>query len=278
MLADLHCHSFYSKGIKIIYEGINSPSEMAEHAKRIGLGAFALTDHNTINGHREARIAAKKQGILFIPGEEITTANGHLVALGINEEIPEKKTLEETIDIIHSQGAVAISAHPFDFRRCGLGKLAKRCDAVEVFNALSLERIGNWKARRFCEKNKLNIVAGSDAHSIEMMGHGLTSFNSESLDGILKDIKKGNTCIVIDYIPAKVLMDWGMDRIKLSYASIIEYMNTNYSWPKRAVARNLLGIAEKTPSSVDYLIKAATYFSIGSIILYSAVREIVGVR
>ena len=55
-------------------------------------------------------------------------------------------------------------------------------------------------------------------------------------------------------------------------------MNSNYSWPKRAVGEKLLSLVEKSPGNIDYLFRIIAYLSLGSAITYSAVRTIVGVR
>ena len=118
-------------------------------------------------------------------------------------------------------------------------------------------------------------TAGSDAHCIEMLGNGITV--TEGSD-VLKAIQKGRTSLIKNYVSMKVLMDWAVSRLKLSSVYIINYMNTNYSWPKRAVCGQLLSLVDKSPGNIDYLFKMMAYFSYGSVIAYSATREILGVR
>ena len=65
-LTDLHVHSTAS-------DGTFTPSELVAEAKRIGLKAFALTDHDTVAGVKEATAAADEAGIELIPGIEIST-------------------------------------------------------------------------------------------------------------------------------------------------------------------------------------------------------------
>lgn len=69
---DLHVHSNAS-------DGTDTPAELVKRAVSIDLSAFALTDHDTIAGIREAMDAAKaykKQGkmIHVIPGIELSVA------------------------------------------------------------------------------------------------------------------------------------------------------------------------------------------------------------
>ena len=63
---DLHVHSTCS-------DGTLSPSELPELAARKGLSAFALTDHDTLEGIPEAAKAAEALGIELIPGIEFST-------------------------------------------------------------------------------------------------------------------------------------------------------------------------------------------------------------
>lgn len=87
---DLHVHSTYS-------DGTLTPSELAIHAKHMGLSAFALTDHDTIDGISEAMHAGKEQGIEVIPGVELSTSYNnkeiHIVGLFIdyNDDILKNK-------------------------------------------------------------------------------------------------------------------------------------------------------------------------------------------
>lgn len=62
---DLHCHSVYS-------DGTFTPETLVEQAARAGLGAFAITDHDTIQGLDRAAAAASRLGVDLISGVEIS--------------------------------------------------------------------------------------------------------------------------------------------------------------------------------------------------------------
>lgn len=78
---DLHVHSTYS-------DGTNTPKELIELAKKAGLAAFALTDHDTLEGIPVALKEADSQNIEIIPGVEISThfnnCEIHIVGLFID--------------------------------------------------------------------------------------------------------------------------------------------------------------------------------------------------
>jgi hypothetical protein len=57
----------------------------------------------------------------IILGSEVSTADGHLLALGIDKDVKKGMKAEETVEIIKDQGGVAIAAHPFRLRS-GIGK------------------------------------------------------------------------------------------------------------------------------------------------------------
>ena len=65
-LCDLHTHSVYS-------DGTWTPKQLLDEAERIGLGALALSDHNTVAGLQDFMDAAAGREILAIPGVEFST-------------------------------------------------------------------------------------------------------------------------------------------------------------------------------------------------------------
>ncbi len=78
-LADLHIHTIFS------YDGTASVPAVLKRAKQVGLDIIAITDHDEIRGALLAEELAPKFGIQVIPGVEITTAEGDLLALAIHE-------------------------------------------------------------------------------------------------------------------------------------------------------------------------------------------------
>ena len=66
---DLHTHSSVS-------DGTESPTELVLAAVEAGLGAVALTDHDSTAGWEEARAAASGTGLMVVPGMELSTNHG----------------------------------------------------------------------------------------------------------------------------------------------------------------------------------------------------------
>ncbi len=273
MLAELHSHTHHSHQKKVFYDGTCPPEDMVRVASRLGLGAMAITDHDSLRGAQEARKFQKKYNIMVIPGEEVTTADGHCVALGISEVVPPGLSIEETVDKIHQQGGIAISSHPFDIKHDGLREKALACDALEAFNALNMDRLANMRARSFALENKMPGVAGSDAHHTSMLGHGNIEVKADDVDGILKAIRKGRFDRVTRYPSVRTVMNYAVLRLKLSYDYTSNYIDDHYSFPKRQIARNLLGMVRQSPGKVDYMFRGMAYISFAGVIAYSAFRH-----
>lgn len=80
-IIDLHTHTNYS-------DGELTPQELMAAAAKIGCELIAVTDHDTVAGIKEAREAAKRYGIKFIAGIEISTQEHeevHILGLGVDE-------------------------------------------------------------------------------------------------------------------------------------------------------------------------------------------------
>lgn len=267
MLLELHAHTYYSHGTKVYYEGLNSPESMVKAASKLGLDGIAITDHNRIKGALEALKYSSKYGIMVIPGEEINTKDGHLIGLGINELIKPGKTVEETINRIHEQGGISIAPHPFDVKGEGIGKKAIKCDAIEIFNSLNLERASNRKNLKFIKKVKKPYVVGSDAHNKEMIGYSLNKVKGKTIEKVLDSIKKGKTKVVMDYIPIEVIRSWAIKRFQLSYNYTSNYIKKNYSRPKSTVSNFLLSTV-KRPEAHKNFFKFLSCFGFYGSVLY----------
>src|SRR3954462_10460483 len=111
VLADLHMHSEHS------WDCTTPVDELLDAALAAGLGALAVTDHNTIAGGVEARARAIERGLPLhvILGSELkTAADGEIIGLFLHDEIARGLSFGETIEQIRAQGGVVYLPHPFD--------------------------------------------------------------------------------------------------------------------------------------------------------------------
>jgi predicted metal-dependent phosphoesterase TrpH len=186
LLFDLHSHSRFSA------DGVAEPEDMVKVAREKGLSGFAITDHNTcacVDYFLQKGLMNKEgtpvDGLLIIPGQEITTAEGHLLALGI--------TLPQ---LIHQSGGIAIPPHPYDFFRAGIREPVLdtlEIDAIEVFNAATTLKRYNKHAFVYAQQRGLPMTAASDAHDSVALGTAYSILEAEefSVKGVLNAIRKG---------------------------------------------------------------------------------------
>jgi len=184
MRADLHIHSDRSS------DGRQSIKEIIRRSREIGLGAIAFTDHNNMDCY-----PLRDDDIIVLPGMEITTADGHVLAYLITEPVPRGRGVEETIDLIHDQGGIAVAAHPYRWWS-GLGEenvRGRRFDAVEALNSRSM-RIGNRRAARLARNIGLPATGGSDAHVTDHVGRAVTMFpdDCQNAEDLVKAIRRGD--------------------------------------------------------------------------------------
>jgi predicted metal-dependent phosphoesterase TrpH/glycosyltransferase involved in cell wall biosynthesis len=165
---DLHMHTDHSP------DCATPVGTLLDTAKRVGLGAIAVTDHNEISGALAARDRAN--GIKVIVGEEVKTADqGEVIGLFIEEKIPRGMTLQETIAEIRRQGGLVYVPHPFDRMHAvpdyeHLLDVVEQIDAIEVFNPRVAFAAFNEEAARFAAKYRIVAGAGSDSHVAQGLG------------------------------------------------------------------------------------------------------------
>jgi glycosyltransferase involved in cell wall biosynthesis len=165
---DLHMHTDHSP------DCATPVDTLLDTAKRVGLGAIAITDHNEISGALEARERAN--GIKVIVAEEVKTADqGEVIGLFIEEKIPRGLTLQETIAEIRRQGGLVYVPHPFDRMHAvpdyeHLLDVVEDIDAIEVFNPRVAFSAFNEEAARFAAKYRIVAGAGSDSHVAQGLG------------------------------------------------------------------------------------------------------------
>jgi len=162
MKADLHVHTCFSK------DGRTTMEELVATAVEKGIGCIAVTDHNEFLAFEQLKDNGQ---VIIIPAEEVSSKEGHIVALGIDRLIPRGLSIQETIDRIHEAGGFAIAAHPYRWWS-GLGEkntLAYDFDGTEGKNGRSVKR-DNRRSMKLAKQIGKPITAGSDAHAPPRIG------------------------------------------------------------------------------------------------------------
>ena len=187
---DSHIHSEYSPDSK------SKLKDIFKVAKSRNIDIIAISDHNTVNGSKEARKLTKKDDLLVIPSIEISSIEGHILGFGCEEKIDRDLPAAETIDLIHDQSALAIIPHPYCFYRHGLLCKADykdlKIDAIETKNARFIVGYCNNKAKNLSKNENLPSLGASDAHYFKFVGDCYSKIDCEKdIDSVLKSIKKG---------------------------------------------------------------------------------------
>jgi predicted metal-dependent phosphoesterase TrpH len=187
--ADLHIHTTYSR------DGTASVREVLASAAEAGLDVIAITDHNEICGGLEARQLAGEYGLEVIPGVEVSTSDGHLVAPFVEEPIPARLSLVETLLAVGEQGGIGIAAHPKHpvpnslslekiaeaLEHPGAGKILQ---GIEVCNMNPSHSMFNKHSEKAAESLPLARIASSDAHMASMVGAAVTHFDGHTPDDL----------------------------------------------------------------------------------------------
>jgi predicted metal-dependent phosphoesterase TrpH len=184
---DLHVHTIYSA------DSLIAPEEVAYYAKKRGLDGVAVTDHDRLDGSLRM---SKEKDFLILPGMEITSSDGHILALNIQDPVTKGLSAEETVDRIHKAGGIAIACHPGAMFKGSLGDhTTSMFDAVEVVNSSAIPfRYSAKRAEQIASRLKIARVAGSDAHYGPEIGCAYTLVNAEpDADDVVNAIRS-NQC------------------------------------------------------------------------------------
>jgi len=173
--ADLHIHSMYS------YDGTASISAILKFtADFTGLNVISITDHNSMQGVPEALDLAPKYHLEVVPGCEISSKDGHVLALFIDRPISAGLSLFETVMQVGECGGLCIAAHPqakgtnslkFEVIRSVLQHpdAAKILVGVEAFNGGLVYTRSNQEVVEECSQLPIAQVGNSDAHILPMV-------------------------------------------------------------------------------------------------------------
>jgi predicted metal-dependent phosphoesterase TrpH len=207
--ADLHVHTTYSQ------DSLITPKDLVYYAKKRGLNAVAITDHNELEG---AYKIAREVDFLIIPGMEVSSADGHIVALNVRELIPRGLTAPETVERIHKAGGVAIACHPYVYFKGALkGNVCSTFDAVELINSRAFPfKRSVRKAEETAKRLGLVRVAGTDSHYGPMIGYAYTEIEASaaSVEAVCNAIVDGRCHPFGQAVPAILNLEFEYHRIE----------------------------------------------------------------
>lgn len=196
--ADFHIHSHLG-------DGILSPFGLVLHARRQGLHAIAITDHNQIVAAKWARWFSNLiGGPTVLVGEEITAPGFHMIAVGLNNRVSWRQSASEAIQEIHRQGGVAIAGHPArKFWPAYDDNVLSKLDGAEVMHPAAYtsgERGAEFRdfyRGAEAKGRSLTAIGSSDYHWFNSLGLSRTFVFVHNNDEreILQALREGRTVV-----------------------------------------------------------------------------------
>jgi predicted metal-dependent phosphoesterase TrpH len=194
------------------------------------LDLVAITDHEDVSGGLRARELAAQRGYRFevVPGAEITTMQGHLLAIGIETSPRSFRQVESTLEMIHAQAGLAIIPHPMSWLTRSLSeRTIERVwardepgiafDGIETANPSPAGKIRRQRARRLNSTRwRLAETGSSDAHHLPHVGTGWTEFEGTGFEALRTAIEQQSTVARMSRYPS--MKDVGYGQVALGLA------------------------------------------------------------
>jgi predicted metal-dependent phosphoesterase TrpH len=201
--SDLHTHTPASTDF---VDAAASPDQIIEAAQKAGIEILAITDHNATDWIDRVRAAAKGSSVTIVPGVEITTPEGHILALfepnadvtkitdllitiGIprekhgREEAVSELHVEAVISEVRKAGGLAIAAHANENNGLLNTKGQYKMTVVPKPELIALELTKQEEIERFCA-GKVSpdyppnaCTYSSDSHGLSQIGRRITYLN-----------------------------------------------------------------------------------------------------
>ncbi|WP_037580822.1 CehA/McbA family metallohydrolase [Phaeacidiphilus oryzae] len=203
---DCHLHTVYSDGKRL-------PSEVADGARAAKLDFITSTDHNTPASHAVWGQYAGDD-LLIITGEEVTTRNGHWLALGLKpgEWIDWRYRARDDAwkrfaRQVRDSGGLVVPAHPYcPYIACMWKFGYGYADAVEVWNGPwtydDESAVDTWDGMLVeavrTGRDWIPAMGDSDAHSApQVIGLPQNVVKAEDLtrDAVLAGLRAGTSWI-----------------------------------------------------------------------------------
>ena len=187
---DLHMHSHHS------FDSKTKMDNILKAAVAQGVRAISITDHDNLEGSLEA-LKRDHPGVDIVPGMEITSEVGDIIALFINKPI-HAVDLKGIVKEVREQGGLLYLPHPFRGRRSIALELIENMDVFEIYNGRSQginyndDAFGDAEIVQFAQEYHLTGMGGSDAHKPGELMRVVTYVpDYSSLDELKEHLKSG---------------------------------------------------------------------------------------
>ena len=203
MLIDLHTHTH-----PLSHDSLLSPDELVDAAKAAHLDAVCLTEHDFFWDPTEATALSKRHNFRIIPGIEVNTEDGHIVAFGLERFVYGMHRMHELARLAEAAGAVMIAAHPYrrqlPFERRHEGDWTQALEravanpalahvtAIETQNGRGTDRENAFSTEVAARLNLPN-TGSSDAHERKDIGRAATQLDRKitNLKGLITELRAG---------------------------------------------------------------------------------------
>ncbi len=193
LAADFHSHMFPGDWAML------APWDVVLDAERNDLDVIALTGHNTTwTGKLGAWFAKQRGAPLVIVGEEVHTAQYHLVGIGLTETVSWRQSAADAIDAIHRQGGIAIAAHPIERYWNGYDAAAlTRLDATEIVHPEGLRSaVSASQFAQFAQRGNFTLLGDSDSHGTgPRLCRTYVFVRNRSENGVLEALRNHRTVV-----------------------------------------------------------------------------------
>ena len=199
--ADLHVHTSHG-------DGMAEPQQLLDYIEEhTDLDIVAVTDHDDIEGALAVRElwARGRYSFTLLPGTEITTLEGHLLALDIDQPLKPFRPLTETIRHIRHIGGFCVIPHPMSWLTRSVGQngidriMASTdpevaFDGIELLNQSPAGKVALKRVRALNQRQwRLSETGGSDAHFLEAVGTAYTTYPGHSVAHLRTALRSGET-------------------------------------------------------------------------------------
>jgi hypothetical protein len=232
--ADTHTHTSYSGyntkvGRLRFPESVIGPEVQVDNARKNGVSVLCITDHNAVAGAIVGQKYARQfDDIEVVVGDEVMTDSGEVIGLWLTEKIKPMLSPEETVDIIHEQGGLAIAPHPFSVHVDGLQEKALELplEGIETINGGHPDPYSNMFAQKVVDMfpGRWAATSGSDAHSVCTSNYNWTEFPGSTAEDFRKAILNKTTVPCGEPAPVFGQFQWSYEVVlggqKLMYKAL----------------------------------------------------------
>ncbi len=203
MLIDLHTHTH-----PLSDDSLLSPDDLIEAARAAGLDGVCLTEHDFAWDPEKLRDLARRHRFLVLPGIEVNTEDGHILAFGLDRYVYGLHRVAALARAVAAAGGALVAAHPYRrqlpfephdgpswsdaLERAVANPAYRHVAAVEAHNGRGDDRENRF-SQELCARLRLPAVAASDAHHPLDVGRCATEFERRiaRLQDLIAELRAG---------------------------------------------------------------------------------------